>query len=68
MLKPSEIHLPGVYVQRVIVPGPHKKRIERLTLDRSGTADAKASAIDPIREKIVKRAAKELQVLIDGRL
>lgn len=58
-LRASEIHLPGVYVQRLIKAGPHQKRIERLTLDNP---DKSASTIDPVREKIVKRAAQELEV------
>ncbi len=59
-LKPSEIHVPGIFVQRVVKAGPHAKRIERLTLDVG--AGGKASEVDPVREKIVRRAAQELQV------
>ena len=60
-LKPSEIHVPGIFVQRVVKEGPHQKRIEKLTL--SGET-SKESAIDPVREKIIKRAARELEVCV----
>ncbi len=64
-LRPEEIHLPGVYVQRLVHTTDHSKRIERLTLDRSDDpAAAKANAIDPVRERIVKRAARELKVCV----
>ncbi len=56
-LAPGEIHVPGIYVQRVVLGSNHQKRIEKLTLSGSS-----AAAIDPIREKIIKRAARELEV------
>ncbi len=58
-LKPSEIHIPGIFVQRVVKEGPHEKRIEKLTLSGAPNKD---SGIDPVREKIIKRAARELEV------
>ncbi len=57
-LKPGEIHVPGIFVQRVVLGGKHQKRIERLTLSDA----SKDSGVDPVREKIIKRAAKELEV------
>lgn len=63
-LQADEIHLPGIYVHR-IVQGPHyEKRIERLTLsDPSGKTSVqskKASSSDHSkRELIVRRAAQE---------
>ncbi len=57
-LKPGEIHVPGIFVQRVVLGGKHQKRIERLTLSGASTD----SGVDPVREKIIKRAARELEV------
>ncbi len=40
-LDPDEIHLPGIFVQRVVHVGPHvEKRIEKLTVRRPDGADA----------------------------
>eukprot|EP00428_Durinskia_dybowskii_P071591 CAMPEP_0170392952 /NCGR_PEP_ID=MMETSP0117_2-20130122/20463_1 /TAXON_ID=400756 /ORGANISM="Durinskia baltica, Strain CSIRO CS-38" /LENGTH=481 /DNA_ID=CAMNT_0010649117 /DNA_START=100 /DNA_END=1541 /DNA_ORIENTATION=- len=57
-LSPDEIHLPGIYVQRIFQGGKYEKRIAHLTL--AGHDDTTAGeAIDPIRERIARRAAKE---------
>ncbi|KAL6064507.1 Succinyl-CoA:3-ketoacid coenzyme A transferase 1, mitochondrial [Balamuthia mandrillaris] len=56
-LDPDEIHLPGIYVQRLIRGPSYQKRIERLTLDKGESE----KAIDPKRERIVKRAALEFE-------
>merc|ERR1719487_3247564 len=55
-LSPEEIHLPGIYVQRVILGKGYEKRIEKRTIS-SGTGEIK---VNPSRELIVKRAAEEL--------
>lgn len=56
MLAPDEIHLPGVYVHRLIKGGKYEKRIERLTLQGGTVGKADAN-----RDRIVKRAAKEFK-------
>ncbi|CAK4649213.1 unnamed protein product [Aphanomyces euteiches] len=56
-LHPDEIHVPGVYVQRIFKATKNEKRIERLTV----SDNAKSAKITPDRERIIKRAAKELQ-------
>ena len=61
-LKPDEIHLPGIYIQRIIKGGQYDKRIEKLTLQKDSTSsDAAAKPADASRDRIVKRAAKEFQ-------
>merc|ERR1719254_235585 len=55
-LAPEEIHLPGIYVQRVIKGDSYEKRIEKRTLS-AGSGGIK---VDPRRELIIKRAAEEL--------
>ncbi|KAH7890003.1 3-oxoacid CoA-transferase [Phlebopus sp. FC_14] len=65
-LSPNAIHLPGIYVDRV-VPATEPKRIEYVTLAPSESSDQpsktspeKASAL-ALRHKIAKRAAKEIK-------
>eukprot|EP01017_Pseudomicrothorax_dubius_P040009 TRINITY_DN6211_c0_g1_i1.p1 TRINITY_DN6211_c0_g1~~TRINITY_DN6211_c0_g1_i1.p1 ORF type:complete len:318 (+),score=97.10 TRINITY_DN6211_c0_g1_i1:109-954(+) len=68
-IDPDHIHLPSVYVDRVYKGEKWARRIERLTLDRSGETqqtaptDAKPgkSKDNIIREKIAKRAVAELR-------
>lgn len=58
-LKPEEIHLQGIYVQRVVKGSKYEKRIEKRTLS-SATGEVSAGKLDARRELIVKRAAKDL--------
>jgi len=62
-LHPDQIHLPGIYVHRIIKGERYEKRIERLTLD-DGTQPIKtkesAEAVLK-RERIVRRAALEFR-------
>ncbi|KAG0046092.1 Succinyl-CoA:3-ketoacid coenzyme A transferase 1, mitochondrial [Gryganskiella cystojenkinii] len=67
-LKPEEIHLPGIFVKRIIQGKSYEKRIERLTLTQEKPAGVEASAgadekddAARRREKIVRRAAKEFK-------
>ena len=55
-LRPDEIHLPGIYVHRLVLGKNYAKRIEKIT-----TAGTGASAPDPNRDRIVRRAAKEFR-------
>lgn len=57
-LNPNEIHLPGIYVNRLIKGQKYEKRIEQMTL--SGEDSAASSRITPQREWMAKRIAKEL--------
>ncbi len=56
-LDPDQIHTPGIYVDRIMQGPSFEKRIEFRTV-QGGTAVAKES---PIRERMAKRAAKELR-------
>ncbi|KAI9018866.1 3-oxoacid CoA transferase 1 [Hyaloraphidium curvatum] len=62
-LDPDNIHLPGIYVHRVVKGPSYEKRIERLTLsDPSGATTVKSkkpSSDHAKRELIVRRAAAE---------
>lgn len=54
-LAPEDVHLPGVYVHRVIKGDAYEKRIEKRTVSGAGEVKLRAD-----RELIVKRAALEL--------
>jgi len=56
-LSPEEIHLPGIYVQKVVLGKGYEKRIEKRTITE-GTGEIK---VNPQRELIIKRAAAELK-------
>jgi 3-oxoacid CoA-transferase len=61
-LDPAQIHVPGIYVDRV-VQSTIPKQIEKYTFakDSSEQLDSTADGSLAKREKIVKRAAKEFQ-------
>jgi hypothetical protein len=50
----DEIHLPGIYVQRVVLTKMKEKKIEKLTLSKK----AEAGREPDIRDRIAKRVAK----------
>jgi 3-oxoacid CoA-transferase len=56
-IAPDDIHLPGIYVSRVIKGEKYEKRIEKLTL----AGKVSAGKADGNRDRIVKRAAKEFK-------
>jgi 3-oxoacid CoA-transferase len=56
-LDPDDIHLPGVYVHKVIQAVDNEKRIERLKL--SDSSDGKKGVVKGGRARIMRRAAKE---------
>jgi len=60
-LPADHIHLPGLYVDRVVV-APCERRIERVTLAPSPSATPKPpSPAQLVRERIAKRAALEFE-------
>ncbi|GKY97766.1 hypothetical protein MPSEU_000734800 [Mayamaea pseudoterrestris] len=57
-LDPDDIHLPGVFVHKVIAAIDNEKRIERLKLlDKS--SQAKSGFVSGERGRVMRRAAKE---------
>lgn len=56
-IPPDEVHVPGVYVQAIVDQPQYEKRIERRTLASSSES---LQSVDRQREKIVRRAAREL--------
>jgi len=59
IIPPEEVHLPNIYVQRVIKGDSYEKRIERLCL-KPKSSDSESSG-DEIRSRIIRRAAKEFR-------
>lgn len=55
---PDDIHLPGIYVTRIIKGNNYEKRIEKVTIQTDKKVDLKK---DDKRDRIVKRAAKEFK-------
>ncbi len=55
-LEPDQVHVPGIYVHRVLQGTGYEKRIERRTLRGEGAAET-----DPKRARIEKRAALEMK-------
>jgi 3-oxoacid CoA-transferase len=55
-LDPDTVHTPGIFVQRVFQGKAYEKRIEKRTLRGQPAGDA-----DERRERIVRRAAKEMK-------
>jgi len=69
-IAPEDVHLPGIYVQRLLRGARYEKRIEKLTEALAGAggggAAAAAAAVSPAeaaaarqRERIARRAARE---------
>jgi len=59
-IKPDQIHLPGIYVKRIIKGDNYEKRIERLTVDRGSQSQQESKKEEDFkREKIIRRAALE---------
>jgi 3-oxoacid CoA-transferase len=55
-IPPDQVHLPGIFVHRVVQGARYEKRIERRTLRGHGAAET-----DPKRVRIVRRAALEMK-------
>ncbi|KAN0039307.1 hypothetical protein ACTA71_001501 [Dictyostelium dimigraforme] len=66
-IKPDEVHLPGIYIQRIVKGPSFEKRIERLTVQQEKADGATSTSAKPKneaalkRERIVRRAALEFQ-------
>lgn len=56
-IAPDDIHLPGIYIDRIVLGEKFEKRIEKLTL----AGKAAGGKSDKNRDRIVKRAAKEFR-------
>uniref|UniRef100_H3CHS4 Succinyl-CoA:3-ketoacid-coenzyme A transferase n=1 Tax=Tetraodon nigroviridis TaxID=99883 RepID=H3CHS4_TETNG len=58
----EDIHIPSVYVNRIVKGGSYEKRIEKRTVKKSQQAQPKPKKdSDIVRERIIRRAALEFQ-------
>lgn len=63
-LHPDEIHLPGIFVQRIIKGEKYEKRIEKVTVsldDKDTKVDKNDNSALSSRDRMAKRAAKEFR-------
>lgn len=62
-IDPEQVHIPSIYVHRIIKGSNYEKRIERLRLTKptDGASGADSSVAAKMRERIVRRAALEFQ-------
>jgi len=61
-LDPDHIHVPGIFVNRVVLATHNEKRIERLSLSSDGGFQpAEPGTPAAVRERIVRRAAEEFE-------
>lgn len=60
-LHPDEIHLPGIFVNKVVKATRNEKRIEQLTEIPADADSSTKPAISGGRGRIVRRAAKEFK-------
>lgn len=59
---PEDIHIPSIYVDRIIKGEHYEKKIEKRTLRKSENSKPKPKKdSDIVREKIIRRAALEFQ-------
>ncbi|GCC19097.1 hypothetical protein chiPu_0020967 [Chiloscyllium punctatum] len=59
---PEDVHIPSIYVQRIIKGDKYEKRIERRTLRKLGDSQPKPKTeADIVRERIIRRAALEFE-------
>ncbi|CAH2296422.1 succinyl- :3-ketoacid coenzyme A transferase 1, mitochondrial [Pelobates cultripes] len=59
---PEDVHIPSIYVDRILKGENYQKKIERLTLQKSENSTPKPKkASDLVREKIIRRAALEFE-------
>lgn len=58
-IDPDFVHVPSIYVHRIIVGEKFEKRIERRTVTKPVKKETKSS--DNMRERIIRRAALEFK-------
>ncbi|KAJ1210227.1 hypothetical protein NDU88_005595 [Pleurodeles waltl] len=59
---PEDVHIPSIYVHRIIKGEKFEKRIERLTISKPADATPKPKKeSDIVRERIIRRAALEFE-------
>jgi len=57
-IDPDAVHLPGIFVDRILEGAPFERRIELLRFKQAGKP---AGKVDPVRDRIVRRTALEFK-------
>jgi len=61
-INPADVHVPGIYVQRIVKGEKFEKRIEKLTIDEGDEASPEPVSDAVIRrQRIIRRAALEFE-------
>ncbi|KAJ2089025.1 Succinyl-CoA:3-ketoacid coenzyme A transferase 1, mitochondrial [Coemansia sp. RSA 986] len=60
-LLPSEIHIPGIHVHRIVKGGGYEKKIEKRTVTKEDELESSLPASMQKRIRIIKRAAREFK-------
>lgn len=63
-IPPDQVHLPGIYVDRIVKGQDYEKRIERVTVQKLSDSTESVAKKNPAaekRERIVRRAALEFK-------
>ncbi|KAJ2096069.1 Succinyl-CoA:3-ketoacid coenzyme A transferase 1, mitochondrial [Coemansia sp. S100] len=60
-LSPSEIHIPGIHVHRIVKGSKYEKRIEKVTVRNDDESHADLPPAMQKRIKIIRRAAREFK-------
>lgn len=60
-IDPNEVHIPGIYVDRVVQSTSPKRLVKTVTREREGEKPADKSDAQRKREIIARRAAQELE-------
>lgn len=58
---PDQVHLPGIFVDRIVKGEKYEKRIEKVCVIKEEQGTEKKSAGALVREKIIRRAALEFR-------
>jgi len=59
-LDPNQIHVPGVYISKVIKGEKYEKRIEKVVHSKEGAETTERSKAQQVRDKIAERACREV--------
>lgn len=60
-IDPEQVHIPSIYVHRIIKGSNYEKRIERLKVTTGKSSTSGSSEAAKVRERIVRRAALEFK-------
>ncbi|KAL0271663.1 UNVERIFIED_CONTAM: hypothetical protein PYX00_008684 [Menopon gallinae] len=60
-IEPDQVHLPGIFVDRVLLGKNYEKRIEKRTVLKESSSKGRMTPAQALRERIVRRVALEFK-------